>query len=132
MFKQRGTDPMERKWAAYLREMGYSPAGAASAAAKLTAMQPQWKEAYVRWMEGGPLPDVCVEGFDIMGLVEHRALTVPGAFLVMDWLAREPEAAKKALAEPPDEVAVSEELLKELDEAEEKDAPDGEDAEKEV
>lgn len=79
-------------------EFDYSPASAELTARDLTnCSQPAW-DAFVRWWQTGDLGQLEVEGFSVAKLVRDHALRVPGAFLMLDWLLREPSVAKAALA----------------------------------
>ena len=111
----------EKHWAVFLEGCGYSRAGARSAAKRLIQMDPQLKKDFVRWSQDGSIPQTAVEEFDIPGLTQHRAMTVPAAFLTLDWLLREPEQAKTALADLMDEMVVGDSLLDLIGEVERED-----------
>lgn len=123
--KGHGVNSEEQAWAEFLLEHGYSEAGAYSAAAKIETMQPDLKTALINWVKSGEIPEFTVEDFDISGLVEHKELSVPAAFLMLDWLMRDPDSAKKALSGITDELVVSEGALLQIKAAEERDYEEG-------
>lgn len=75
----------------------YNVREAASAAAKLSALQPALQEPFEHWWKTGKLPELNVEGFTAQELIEERGMTPPAAILVLDWLLREPTVARLAL-----------------------------------
>lgn len=130
MFKNpfiKKAEPAEgEQWIPFLRRNGYSDAAVASAAPKLEHMDPDLKKSLLRWDKIGDLPDREIEGFTVAGLIEYADLHPIGAFLMMDWLLREPEEAKYALAQPVSGLEITTELLSKLEESEAKDHPDEE------
>ena len=76
---------------------GYNEREAASAAAKLSALQPALQEAFLRWWETAELPEMEVEGYTAQELIEDKGMMPPAAILALDWLMRQPDVARAAL-----------------------------------
>ena len=87
---------------ACLLELGYTRHEAEQAAAKMEQMTPRLLEQLDLWFRTGNLPEDACEGFTVAELVEERGFAVPAAFLYLDWVIREPDAAKAALADMAD------------------------------
>ena len=85
-------------------EFGYSPIGAATTAQNLFRCSHPVRDAFDYWWHTGELGSLEIEGFSAEALVRNHALLPPGAFLMLDWLLREPGAAKAALARGHDSV----------------------------
>ena len=100
---------MEREWIRRLRDLGYSEYEAARTAEKIDRMEPETRELLEQWFQTGRLPGEPLKGFTVEELVDQRGMTVPAAFLFLDWMGREPEQAAEALASMPDQVIVRQE-----------------------
>ena len=87
-----------------LLALGYTHPEAEQAAMKIERMAPWLLEQLDQWFRTGSLPEEEYEGFTVAELVDERGFTVPAAFLYLDWLMKEPEAAKLALADMADGV----------------------------
>lgn len=111
-----------KKWYHFLEKYDYSKPAAKTAAPKLEGLEPELKAALIRWDEIGELPTIEIEGFTVQGLVEFKGLHVIAAFLMMDWLRREPDEAKAALAEPIVNMVITEELCNRIRQYEEEDS----------
>lgn len=85
-------------------EFGYSPASAWITALDLTACSPTVWDAFCRWWQTGEFGPPEVEGFSSAQLVRDHSLHPPAAFLMLEWLARDPSAARAALARGHDSV----------------------------
>ena len=107
----------QKNWEKRLLEEGYSKAGAKSAAKKIVGMNPKILNALTRWMDERVLEDICVEDIYVTDLVEKMGHREIGAFLILDWLSREPEEAKKALAEAKDHLVIDEDVLQKIAQA---------------
>ena len=112
------------QWLPLLKRNGYSDAAAASAAPKINKMDPQLQNDLLRWDKIGDYPDREIEGFTVSGLVENVGMHPIGAFLMMDWLLREPDEAKYALAQPLTKLEISQAALKSIAESEDTDTPE--------
>lgn len=125
IFKQAETDRGRiSPWIDFLKKNGYPDVSAVSAAAKLDVLSADLQDALLRWDKSGELPDLEAEGFTLRDLVDYNGLTEIAAFLMLDWLRREPETAKLALAEPMDRLEIGENERKQLAECEAADQED--------
>ena len=95
---------VKEDWIGKLTALGYSVREADQAAEKIEKMAPQLRRGLEQWFQTGQLADISAGGFTAAELTEQRGMTVPAAFLVMDWYLREPEEAGQALASMPDQV----------------------------
>lgn len=59
-------------------------------------MQPELREKTEHFLETGEAEDIEIGGHTVKGLVEDGMKEL-GAYLALEWLAREPEQAKQAL-----------------------------------
>lgn len=114
------------RWLPLLRRNGYSGAALASAAPKIERMEPQLQQDLLRWEKIGDFPDREIEGFTVAGLVENAGLHPIGAFMMMDWLLREPDEAKYALAQPFTALEIDETGQTRIEESEDADTPEDE------
>ena len=81
-------------------KLDYAPADAARVTAELLVMQPPIRAAFMEWWKSGTLPDhPAYEGFNPATLAVQHGLNPPAAFLTLDWLATDPQTARKALSE---------------------------------
>jgi len=88
-----------------LTELGVkSQASRESAVERLLDLSPELVPHFERWFETGELPDIEIEGFTPQKLREGRILLDPGVFIALDALIKDPEAAKRMLAEGYDHV----------------------------
>ncbi len=53
---------------------------------------------FEKFLETGDLPDLEVEGWNLERLMKEKNLHPVGAFLMLDWLKKEPQKAKQILA----------------------------------
>ena len=53
--------------------------------------------AFQRWLNTGEIDDTSVEGYTVKDILARRQMKVPAAYLMLDWLTRDPAAAKAAL-----------------------------------
>ena len=68
---------------------------------KITAMSPNVYVAFETWFNTGNITDIEVEGFNYAAVKAKDDKMNPIAiYLTLDWLTREPERAKAALARP--------------------------------
>lgn len=64
---------------------------------KIERMDERIKSAFEEWVESGTIPMLEIEGWNYDQLVDRFKMRPVAAFLALDWLAREPEKAKKSL-----------------------------------
>ncbi|MHB8628209.1 MAG: hypothetical protein ACYDBJ_10080 [Aggregatilineales bacterium] len=88
--------------------LGYDPADADGMVAELLAIQSPIRDAFMRWWQNGQtsqLPAMpTYEGYTPASLAAQYNLRPVAAFLTLDWLATEPDVARKALSEGYDEI----------------------------
>ncbi len=88
-----------------MAEFGYPRAGAELVAQKLThATEIVW-HAFLSWWQTGTLPELDVADYSLSQLMREHGMNPIAALLTLDWLAREPEAAKRSLHKGHDQVA---------------------------
>lgn len=64
---------------------------------KVERMDERIKAAFEEWVDNDVIPTIEIEGWSYNKLVEKFKMRPVAAFLVLDWLTREPEKAAKAL-----------------------------------
>jgi len=88
-----------------VNRLNYSMADTSGMIPELMAMQPAIKAAFLRWWSSGTIPDEPrYEGYSAQSLALKHNLQPVAAFLTLDWLATEPEVAKRAISEGYDQV----------------------------
>jgi len=55
------------------------------------------KASFEFWYKTGKLDDFQVEGYTLGSLINEEKLLLIGAYLMMDWLIKDPEKAKASL-----------------------------------
>lgn len=111
-------------WKQILRAHNYPEASIASTATKLEAMPDTLKKALLDWHETGDLADLSVEGISTHQLMGIFGFAEIAAILMLDWLLREPDEAKYALAQPVTRVVVDDKVLEAIECAEMEDSGD--------
>lgn len=86
----------------YLLDKGYSEYEADKTIIKIENMDKQIKKEFDNWFATGELPDLEIEGIDFLGVLNNINDNEIAVFLYMDWLKREPQAAKRAFLRPID------------------------------
>lgn len=82
-----------------INRCAFRPAHAAEAAGRLTEDRTV-AEYFLRWNEANTVPsptELSVRGYSVQRLVAELKMTVPGAFLALAWLMRDPEEAERVL-----------------------------------
>ena len=91
-----------------LLDLGYEAADADGMVGEMLAMQLPIREAFIEWWRNGQtdqLPEApTYEGYTPASLARQYNLRPVAAFLTLDWLATEPDVARKALSEGYDEI----------------------------
>ncbi len=89
-------------------EFGYPEDGAKMVAEKIVAATPLVQVAFLAWWQSGTMPGTLeIEGFTTERLMAEHGMKPIAAFLTLDWLAREPQAAKVSLARGHDSIRPS-------------------------
>lgn len=79
-----------------LIEQGYQSKMAEIVASELMNVDNALSMLVVSWLKD-EFTDFESHGYSISGLMKDRNMTYPAALLTIDWLIKEPEAAKKSL-----------------------------------
>ena len=111
----------DQKWIELLKKNGYPEKQIESIFAKLVNLPEDLKNALLEWDSFGKLPDVSSEGFTASELVDGFGLTPIAAIMMLDWLRRDPEEAKTALAQPISRIVIGENSMEEILKAEKSD-----------
>ena len=65
---------------------------------KIEALSPDIREAFEKWIETDTIASPTYTGYDVNSILKAQPhLTVLAAYLSLDWLRRDPIAAKKAI-----------------------------------
>lgn len=111
-----------RRWTEILRNEGYSKAGAKSAAEKIVGMDAELRVSLQKWLDHRELDHLAVDGISLLELTETLGYREIAAFLILDWLKREPDKAKEALCNVIDKNEFSDEWLEKVEASEKEDA----------
>lgn len=100
----------------FLCENGCSEAEIRHLFGAVRSMDPESRNWVIRWFCTGELPGQEVEGVTARELIDHYGYKPLNAFIVLDWLKADPQAAKYFLLKipstiPPDE-SIGEEMEK--------------------
>lgn len=78
--------------------LGYSETRAKRTISALRKIDSCILEAFLKWFYTAKFPEEALYGINVKALCDKRSLDPVTAFLTVDWVAREPQAAKKALS----------------------------------
>lgn len=79
-----------------LINQGYNEKSAAMVASEMVMVAPSLYPLVDGWLNGDETDYEC-QGYSISGLMKARRMTYPAALLTIDWLIKEPVAAKESL-----------------------------------
>lgn len=79
-----------------LTSQGYNSKAASMVAMEIVKVDNRLNPLVEKWLKGEE-DDFKSHGYSIFGLMKSRSMTYPAALLTIDWLIKEPEAAKKSL-----------------------------------
>lgn len=74
-------------------ELDYSPSRADSAARELVAADPRVRRAFYHWWKTGEFIDFDAHGYNVQRLADEHGMNPIAAYLALDWLLKDPEAA---------------------------------------
>lgn len=111
-------------WIELLRNNHYPERELESAAEKLARMPEELRRAVRRWDVTGAAPDVEAAGVTLRELTDVFGYGTIAAFLMIDWLRRDPQEARIALAQPASEFNISGEGAASIRKANENDRDD--------
>jgi len=78
-------------------ELGYSEIKAELIWQKISGISPDLLKVFHEWWINGTAPDVVEAGISYDELITEHSLNPLAAFLTLDWLKRDPGAAKAAI-----------------------------------
>lgn len=79
-----------------LQKEGYPNKASAMVALELSNVDSRLIPLVEKWLDDNE-EDYESQGYSIFGLMKSRRMTYPAALLTIDWLIKEPEAAKKSI-----------------------------------
>lgn len=82
----------------------YSESKAINSINILRKVDPKVLSAFIAWFYTGEFPEKPLFGVNVRALSQHRNLDPVATFLTVDWVAREPKEAVRALSSPHDSV----------------------------
>lgn len=88
----------KRLWNYFIEDLGYTERRAKRTISALRNMEPRIFEQFQIWFHTAKFPEEPLFGIQVKALCDKRGLDPVTAFLTVDWVAREPQTAKKALA----------------------------------
>ena len=109
----------EKQFRAYMKkELHYSRDEIEHTLTAVEEMEPEVLNWLLDWMEGKGYPENPVEGVTVRDLIEKAELSLNpvSAFLAVDWLKKEPEAAKYSLSRRPENLEIDPEVAKQMEE----------------
>jgi len=74
-------------------ELGHSPSSADDVARELINADPRIQGAFYHWWKTGEIIEFEAEGYSVQRLVDEHGMNPVAAYLTLDWLIKEPEAA---------------------------------------
>lgn len=88
-----------REFSRYTLGEGYTPAETLNLYKEMKRLDKQVRRWFIDWFYGGGYPAEVVEGVTVQMLVEEAEMKPLNAFIAVDWLKKDPEAAKYALTQ---------------------------------
>ena len=85
-------------------EFGYPLRGAILVWDKLENISSTLTPDFTLWWEQGKLPDIEINGYKFDQLIAEHRMNPIAAFLTLDWLIREPQAAQESLKKGHDQI----------------------------
>lgn len=67
---------------------------------KINQLSPDIREAMENWVVTGEVASPEYHGYDVNKLMAEKPLNTVGAYMLLDWLRRDPESAMKGLRTP--------------------------------
>lgn len=119
-------------------EMGYTEKQAKHAICELRNMDKDLKKAFLWWIRNNEQPTIEIEGVTHAELMENLQMNPIAAFLFMDWLKKDPVAAKRTIFHSVDHIVGCEDdsviiqFLKQMDDVLPKEKEDEQDIEVDI
>lgn len=86
-----------RDFSQYMKEEGYNPSEILNLFWEVKKMTPTVRSWFLNWFYTGVYPADVVEDVTVQMLVDEAQMKPINAFIAIDWLLTDPEAAKFAL-----------------------------------
>lgn len=83
---------------AILKSEGYPEFMHETTYQKISRFNEMIASPFISWVENEEIPIITVEGYSFEFLVSKMNMQPIGAFITLDWLLRDPQKAKNALA----------------------------------
>ena len=80
-----------------LKEEGYPDYIVANTIVEIERLQTQVSDAFNLWIKDQKEPSLSIEGYTFSTLVNQFGMKPVAAFLVLDWLVRDPQKATSSL-----------------------------------
>ncbi len=65
---------------------------------KVKKLQPDIAASFEKWFESGVIDTIEIEGYTLEKLMGERKMNIVSAYLLLDWLKRDPDAARNAMS----------------------------------
>lgn len=99
----RGDETVRRR---LVSEFGYPEHGAQLVANEIADLAPAIMREFEKWWALGVIPETEVEGYTLISLMRDYDLNPIAAFLTLDWLTKDPMAAKAEISKGYDCIAI--------------------------
>jgi len=76
---------------------GYSQLEIGFLRAKIEGLSSELRAVLEGWLQSGSLTEIVIEGYSMTDLMQRKGLEPVAAILTLDWLRREPDAARQAI-----------------------------------
>ena len=103
-----------KAFGAFMIKNGYTEKEIKHLFATVKAMDKETRKWFIDWFEGKGFPNKQVEGITVEYLVKNYGLKPVNAFIVIDWLKTDPQAAKYFMLKIPTEVTISDKTANEM------------------
>ncbi len=98
----------------FMVKSGYSEKEATHLFATVKTMDKETRKWFIDWFNGKGFPKTKVEGITVEYLVNNYGLKAINAFIVIDWLKTDPQAAKYFMLKIPAEIQIGENTANEM------------------
>lgn len=100
----------------FMLKNGYTEKEAKHLFTAIKATDKETQQWFFDWFNGKGLPEKNVENVTVGYLVENYGMKPVNAFIVIDWLKHDPQAAKYFMLKIPTEVTIGDKTIKEMKE----------------
>ena len=99
---------------AFMIKNGYTEKEAKHLFSTVKTMDKETRKWIIDWFEGRGFPNKQVEGITVEYLIKNYGLKPVNAFIVIDWLKTDPQAAKYFILKIPTEITISDNIADEM------------------